>query len=154
MSCSLEFLEYRTMGEVQKPINSECYAPSSEPFRILSSAWQTRRRKTRKKEAGTGDSPETLCANKTLRPTVPGFSWLLKQPAVYFVLMTDTICMWREGAHAKRFSIVFCHTAVWPSLQSVCLDLATGLRVRRNTACTSGGPRCNCAEGVSKSDTM
>jgi hypothetical protein len=28
------FLEYRTMGKVQKPSNSECYMPSSEPFRI------------------------------------------------------------------------------------------------------------------------
>jgi hypothetical protein len=28
------FLEYRIMGKVQKPIDSECYSPSSEPFRI------------------------------------------------------------------------------------------------------------------------
>jgi hypothetical protein len=27
-------LEYRTMEKVQKPSNSECYTPSSEPFRI------------------------------------------------------------------------------------------------------------------------
>jgi hypothetical protein len=26
-------LEYRTMEKVQKPSNSECYTPSSEPFR-------------------------------------------------------------------------------------------------------------------------
>jgi hypothetical protein len=28
------FLEYWTMGKVQKPSDSECYTPSSEPFRI------------------------------------------------------------------------------------------------------------------------
>jgi hypothetical protein len=28
------FSEYRTMDNVQKPSNSECYAPSSEPFGI------------------------------------------------------------------------------------------------------------------------
>jgi hypothetical protein len=28
------FLEYQTMDKVQKPINSECYTPSSEPIRI------------------------------------------------------------------------------------------------------------------------
>jgi hypothetical protein len=31
MSCSLE---YQTMKNVQKPINSVCYTPSFEPFRI------------------------------------------------------------------------------------------------------------------------
>jgi hypothetical protein len=30
----LQFLEYRTLDEVQKPNNSECYAPSLEQFRI------------------------------------------------------------------------------------------------------------------------
>jgi hypothetical protein len=32
--CILQFFEYRTMGKVQKPSNSECYTPSSEPFKI------------------------------------------------------------------------------------------------------------------------
>jgi hypothetical protein len=33
-SLILEFLVYWTMDKVQKPINSECYTPSSEPIRI------------------------------------------------------------------------------------------------------------------------
>jgi hypothetical protein len=28
------YLEFRTMDKVQKPSDSECYAPSSEPFKI------------------------------------------------------------------------------------------------------------------------
>jgi hypothetical protein len=34
MLYSVVFYEYWTMDEVQKPSNSECYTPSSEPFRI------------------------------------------------------------------------------------------------------------------------
>jgi hypothetical protein len=33
MSCFYS-LEYRMMEKVQEPSNSECYTPSSEPFRI------------------------------------------------------------------------------------------------------------------------
>jgi hypothetical protein len=38
--CSLVFLEYQ-MDKIQKPSNSECYTPLSEPFRIYPwhSAW-------------------------------------------------------------------------------------------------------------------
>jgi hypothetical protein len=32
----LKTREHRTIGKVQKPGNSECYTPSSEPFRIYS----------------------------------------------------------------------------------------------------------------------
>jgi hypothetical protein len=35
VSETLCFSEYRTMDIVQKPGNSECYTPSSEPFSIL-----------------------------------------------------------------------------------------------------------------------
>jgi hypothetical protein len=31
--CSV-FLEYRTMGKVQKPNSPECHIPSSEPFKV------------------------------------------------------------------------------------------------------------------------
>jgi hypothetical protein len=34
VSVTLCFLEYRTMVKVQKPNNSECYTPLSEPFSI------------------------------------------------------------------------------------------------------------------------
>jgi hypothetical protein len=33
-SCYLVILDFWTMDEVQKPITSQCYIPSSEPFRI------------------------------------------------------------------------------------------------------------------------
>jgi hypothetical protein len=33
--CVFWFLEYQLMDRVQKPSNSECYTPSSEPFIIL-----------------------------------------------------------------------------------------------------------------------
>jgi hypothetical protein len=34
--CVFQFLEYWTMDKVQKPSNSECYTPSSEPLKIHS----------------------------------------------------------------------------------------------------------------------
>jgi hypothetical protein len=34
METEMEILEYRTMEKFQKPSNSECYTPSSEPYRI------------------------------------------------------------------------------------------------------------------------
>jgi hypothetical protein len=33
-SCYLLILDFRTMDKVQKPVSSQCYIPSSEPFRI------------------------------------------------------------------------------------------------------------------------
>jgi hypothetical protein len=35
----LKFLQCQTMEKVQKPSNSECYTPSSEPFRICLYNW-------------------------------------------------------------------------------------------------------------------
>jgi hypothetical protein len=32
---SSSYLEFRTMGKVQKPSDPDCYAPLSEPFRFL-----------------------------------------------------------------------------------------------------------------------
>jgi hypothetical protein len=32
--CVLQFLEYQMMDQVQKPSNTECYMPLSEPCRI------------------------------------------------------------------------------------------------------------------------
>jgi hypothetical protein len=34
LSIVSKILEYRTMDDVRKPRNSECYTPSSKPFRV------------------------------------------------------------------------------------------------------------------------
>jgi hypothetical protein len=34
-SCYLVILDFQTVDEVQKPISSQCYTPSSEPFRFV-----------------------------------------------------------------------------------------------------------------------
>jgi hypothetical protein len=71
-SCYLVILDFWTMDKVQKPISSQCYRPSSEPFRIITnvskqSVWENiLNEKMNTASGGVTSGKVTICKNKEM----------------------------------------------------------------------------------------